>query len=212
MSVRRTTGRGSVFATFATAAAAVFARSLNKGFVVSAAVLATWCGSAFAGSIVHAAYSDSKADFLIKVRATATANFSPSMTHNLLSRAAFHSAKVERLGNSGWLHVLAPTASFDGATIQELLKNPDVVAVQPNYKIHLLENYRVHNPRIRAQLKAMFAAQAKNSKGFGHQNDNQNNDNNNKSSAENVNRKNDANVGNATNNDPGMIMHRICRS
>ncbi|KYG68240.1 protease [Bdellovibrio bacteriovorus] len=61
-------------------------------------------------------------------------------------------AKIEKLSES-WVRVQAPR----GMSIQSLEKNPAVEYVQPNYKVKLLEDYRIEDPLRRAALAKMLS-------------------------------------------------------
>ena len=90
-------------------------------------------------------------DLLIKFRDTATLkNFA------LFSQGA--GSKVETLGTTNWVHVKLSNKQLQQVSIEDIRANPEVLAVQPNYKLHLLENYQLKTPALRAQFAKLAAA------------------------------------------------------
>lgn len=61
-------------------------------------------------------------------------------------------AKVEKLSES-WVRVQAPRRM----SLMSLEKNPAIEFIQPNYKISLLEDYRIEDPLRRAALAKMLS-------------------------------------------------------
>ena len=61
-------------------------------------------------------------------------------------------AKVEKLSES-WVRVQAPRRM----SLQSLEKNPAIEYVQPNYKISLLEDYKIEDPLRRAAFAKILS-------------------------------------------------------
>lgn len=61
-------------------------------------------------------------------------------------------SKVETLGSTNWVHVNMSDKQLAQVSIEDIRSNPEVLAVQPNYKLHLLENYQLKSSALRAQL------------------------------------------------------------
>jgi subtilisin family serine protease len=97
-----------------------------------------------AAMTAKAATSDSQ-DLLIKFK-----NVETLKSFALMSKGA--GSNVETLGDTNWVHVKMSAAQQKQISIDDIRSNPEVLAVQPNYKLHLLENYRLKSPALRAQL------------------------------------------------------------
>lgn len=69
-----------------------------------------------------------------------------------LTTFALPGAKVEEIGGS-WVRVQAPARM----SLATLAKNPAIEYIQPNYKINLLEDYRIEDPLRRAAFAKMVA-------------------------------------------------------
>ncbi len=94
-------------------------------------------------SSAHAASNYADGDYLVKL--------APNASLQTWSKLA-SDAKVSTL-MGGWVRVKAKNASrWSPMSIQALKNNPDVLAVQPNYRVHLLNDFKVTNAAIRAQV------------------------------------------------------------
>lgn len=84
-------------------------------------------------------------DLLIKL--------APGALNNAQVLSALQSAggKVETLA-ADWVHI----QSKKDLNLDTLKKNPMVLEVQPNYKIHLLENYKTNDLALRAKIQKML--------------------------------------------------------
>jgi subtilisin family serine protease len=114
--------------------------SLPSRFLSTAVALGV---ATLLANATHAATSYEEGDYLVKL--------APSASLNTLSRFA-SDAKLDKLGG-GWVHVKAKNASrWSPRSLEALQNNPDVVAIQPNYKIHLLNDYKVTDQAMRARI------------------------------------------------------------
>lgn len=91
----------------------------------------------------QAAQKDHNKDVLIKL--------APNTGYSMQFFAQFegNGAKVEQL-NDQWIRVEG--GKLNASEIQALSKNPAIAYIQPNYPIHLLEDYSVKDPLRRAAL------------------------------------------------------------
>ncbi|HEY8269825.1 MAG TPA: S8 family peptidase [Pseudobdellovibrionaceae bacterium] len=96
---------------------------------------------------------DQKQDLLIKL--------APRTTYSMKLFAQFEGkgASVEQL-NDQWIHVEG--GQLTHKEMQALSKNPAIESIQPNYPIHLLEDYSVRDPLLRAAIMKAAARQGKN--------------------------------------------------
>jgi thermitase len=69
-----------------------------------------------------------------------------------VSSFTLHGAKVEDIGGS-WVRAQAPART----SLATLAKDPAIEYIQPNYKINLLEDYRIEDPLRRAAFSKMMA-------------------------------------------------------
>ncbi|MCB0361997.1 MAG: S8 family serine peptidase [Bdellovibrionales bacterium] len=60
-------------------------------------------------------------------------------------------SKIEDLGVNNWLRVQMPQKGFTRFNLQALEQNPQILHVQPNFRLSLLEKYQVKNPRFTKQ-------------------------------------------------------------
>lgn len=99
----------------------------------------------------QAAQKDHKQDVLIK--------FAPNAGYSMQFFAQFegNGAKVEQL-NDQWIRVEG--GKLNANDLKVLSTNPAIAYVQPNYPVHLLEDYSVQDPLRRAAL-IKFAAREK---------------------------------------------------
>ena len=95
-----------------------------------------------------------KGDYLVKM-----ANETKSVTINTLTARLPKGTKVQDLNVAGWVHVKlsdAAVAAKNGSLVSEaketILRQPGVLAIQPNYRIKLLEDFRIKDPAQRAKL------------------------------------------------------------
>lgn len=68
------------------------------------------------------------------------------------TRALSRGAKTEELGVDNWVRVAYPSSEVRNLDFNALRNNKRVLAVQPNFKIHLIENYQAKNPSLREQI------------------------------------------------------------
>jgi thermitase len=92
-------------------------------------------------------------DLLIKFK-----NVETLKAFALMSQGA--GSKVETLGATQWVHVKMSADQQKQISIEDIRSNPEVLAVQPNFKLHLLENYQLKSPALRAQLAKLNASNA----------------------------------------------------
>ncbi len=99
----------------------------------------------------HAAQKDHKQDVLIKL--------APNAGYSMQLFAQFEGsgAKVEQL-NDQWIRVKG--GKINAHNIRTLQSNPAIAYIQPNYPVHLLEDYSVQDPLRRAALMK-YAAREK---------------------------------------------------
>ncbi|MBC7370650.1 MAG: S8 family serine peptidase [Bdellovibrionaceae bacterium] len=97
----------------------------------------------------HAAPKDTKQDLLIKLK--------PNSAYNMQMFAQFEGsgAKVEQLSDQ-WVHIQGGRSVISTTS---LMKNSNIEYVQPNYPIHLLEDYKIQDPLRRAAVQKMLARQ-----------------------------------------------------
>jgi thermitase len=105
--------------------------------VLVAMIVGLWAGAADATP-------DSK-DLLIKFANATTAN-------HFTLQARTGGAKIENLGAGNWIRVQLTQKQLQSLSVEEIRSNPNVLAVQPNYKVKLLTDYRVKNLASRIQL------------------------------------------------------------
>lgn len=87
-------------------------------------------------------------DLLIKFR-----NVETLKAFAVMSQGA--GSKVETLGSTNWVHVNMSEKQAQQISMADIRSNPEVLAVQPNFKLHLLENYQLKSPALRAQLRRL---------------------------------------------------------
>jgi subtilisin family serine protease len=76
-----------------------------------------------------------------------------SAMHSYSFVAQTNGTKMEDLGGGNWVRMQFKNQQLRESSIQSLLADPRVLHAQPNYKIRLLEDYRIHD----AKLKALVA-------------------------------------------------------
>ncbi|RYZ79817.1 MAG: protease, partial [Moraxellaceae bacterium] len=97
----------------------------------------------------QAAPKETKQDLLIKLKPHA------AYSMQLFAQLEGTGAKVEQLSDQ-WVHVQGGRAVASTAT---LMKNSNVEYVQPNYPIHLLEDYSIQDKLRLAAVQKMLARQ-----------------------------------------------------
>lgn len=97
----------------------------------------------------QAAPKETKSDYLIKL--------APNVSYSLQFYTLLEGqgAKVEPL-NEQWLHVEG--VNLSKTAFHQLAQHPDISYIQPNYPIHLLEDYSVRDPLRRTALKRFLQA------------------------------------------------------
>lgn len=105
--------------------------------------------------------------FLVALSATAApktqdllVKFAPGayeQMQTLVTTLSAQGGKAEDLGNS-WIHIQI-SGKRAALTLSALSSDPSVEAIQPNYKIKLLENYRIQDPLRRAAFIRGLAKQ-----------------------------------------------------
>jgi len=114
------------------------------GIIVLAAAIGigSWTGVANAAS----SDPDSATDLLVQFA-------DASAIHSFSLVAQKNGSKMEDLGGGHWVRMQFKNSELRGLKMQSLLADTRVLHVQPNYKIRLLEDYRIHD----AKLKALVA-------------------------------------------------------
>ena len=64
--------------------------------------------------------------------------------------------QVETLGSGNWVHVKLTAQNLKTMTLKEIKNHPAVASVQPNYPVHLMENYQLKDAALRAKLQHMI--------------------------------------------------------
>ncbi|RYZ76430.1 MAG: protease [Proteobacteria bacterium] len=112
----------------------------------SAGVLAA---ALFVAGTASAATTSNPSDVLIKFKdASALKAFS--------TMAQQGGGKVQTLGSGNWVQVKLTATNLKQMSLKDIAKDPSVAAVQPNYPIHLLENYQLKDAALRAKLQKMI--------------------------------------------------------
>ena len=75
--------------------------------------------------------------------------FKDASSLSLFSATSLPAMKIENLGAGNWARV---QLSGKTVSIEQLRANPNVVSVQPNYPLHIFEDYRAKDPKVRAQF------------------------------------------------------------
>lgn len=102
-----------------------------------------WAGAANAAA-------DTK-DLLIKFTDTT------AVTHFALM-AQTGGAKIENLGTSNWVRVQLTDKQLQHLSLDDIRRNPNVLDVQPNYKLKLLNDYKIEDPVVREKaIKELMA-------------------------------------------------------
>lgn len=91
-------------------------------------------------------------DYLIKV--------SPQLKASMmqLQNMMPNQTQVEDLGVSNWIRVQVPQAQVKSFNMKALENHPDVIAIQPNYKLGLMHDFRIKDPAQRAELMRKISA------------------------------------------------------
>lgn len=64
---------------------------------------------------------------------------------------------VKDLGIAGWVHVKLQQSDASVANMNTILNMPGVLKKQKNFKLGLLNNYKVTDPRLRAEIQKRYA-------------------------------------------------------
>jgi thermitase len=96
-------------------------------------------------SSANAASTPAAQDLLIKFK-------NPASVTGFAMMAQGSGAHVQNLGVGNWLRVKLDAKQSQQFSVETIRANPDVLAVQPNYKLHLLENYKTNDPAVRAKI------------------------------------------------------------
>lgn len=119
-----------------------------RRLALRAAVCCTALLAVGAGATTTAASSN---DVLIQFRDSEALS-------TMSSRLQSSGAKIESLGGRNWVHVKFGNPELRDMSMNALRANPDVLHVQPNYKLHLLEDYRATDPAVRARVAQAIKA------------------------------------------------------
>lgn len=84
-------------------------------------------------------------------------NESAAKTFSLEARIG--GAKIESLGVGNWVRVQFTREQFHSSIVRDLNANPNVRTVQPNYRVRLIEDYRVIDPALREKLARAIGRQ-----------------------------------------------------
>ena len=102
------------------------------------------------GSTAHSVSAGAKTannEWLVQFR-------TPAALHEFTARSLGTQLLTEPLGGN-WTLVRSSGPLLDS---EALRRDPRVLTVQPNYKIHLIEDYRIKNPGERARLLKVVSA------------------------------------------------------
>jgi thermitase len=117
---------------------------MMKAVAATVMTVATmWAGAASAATVSN------PNDVLIKFK-------NPSAIKAFSMMAQQGGGKVETLGSSNWIRVKLTATNLKQMSLKDIAANPAVEAVQPNYPIHLLENYQLKDAALRAKLQHMI--------------------------------------------------------
>ena len=108
----------------------------NVSFSLALAAGVLWVGVANAGTN----------DLLVKFKDA------PSLGQFTMSTQAAGN-KVENLGGGNWVRVQLENKKSLTSNMEQLRANPNVVTVQPNYPLHIFEDYRAKDPAVRAKFE-----------------------------------------------------------
>ncbi len=101
------------------------------------------------GSVAAASTKTAQNDVLVKL-------VHPESVTRFKSMMQGSASAVEDLGNQ-WVHIKVDQKNASQFSLKSLAQHPDVLYVQPNYKIHLLTDYRLKDKSARAQLRKLVA-------------------------------------------------------
>ncbi len=108
-------------------------------------------GLLFMGLLASDAFATEKTnDLLIKFA-------DPAAVSEFVLMAQSTGSKIESVGDSQWLRVQLSDRQLQTLTLDEIRSHPSVIAVQPNFKIKLLSDYRLKDPAARRKFLARFA-------------------------------------------------------
>jgi subtilisin family serine protease len=117
-------------------------------------LIAAFSFSMSLGMTAQAAPKDQKEDLLVKL--TPDSVYSAEVYNQLQSRGV----KIEHVTDQ-WIRIQGSKTALSAETLQKLSENPSVQHIQPNYRVHLLEDYSIHDPLRREALNKMLARQPK---------------------------------------------------
>jgi len=124
----------------------ILSRPLSEGKIMKNIIFGLLLSVSATAFAAGSAPQPAAQDLLIKLVPGAIQSFQPS-----LSALGAQGAKVEVLTDT-WIHVKSPASAQFLNKLEALKSDPSVEFVQPNYKIHLLESYKVQDPLRRAAL------------------------------------------------------------
>lgn len=116
-----------------------------SGSVITTAVLAVLIGASANAGVAK----NNSNDLLIKFKDSAAIKGFATMAQK-------GGGKVETLGSSNWVHVKLTAQNLKQMSLKDIQNHPEVAAVQPNYPIHLMENYQLKDQALRAKLQHMI--------------------------------------------------------
>lgn len=107
--------------------------------IIGVIAVALISGTAFAKSVEN--------DLLVKVAPGSKAAAFLSMKNRLPEGTV-----LKDLGVAGWMHVKVAPSKVSTFSMNTILNMPGVLKVEKNYKLGLLNNYKVTDPKIRAEI------------------------------------------------------------
>ncbi len=90
-------------------------------------------------------------DILVQVSPTLAKSAQKSTMTTMQSKLPA-GTKMEDLGINGWTHVTMPESADSTFAARTILSMPGVVAVEKNMKLGLLENYKIRDAQVRAEI------------------------------------------------------------
>jgi thermitase len=76
--------------------------------------------------------------------------------------------KSETLGAAGWVHIQMNDQQAKGFSVAQLALNPNVLAIQPNYKIYMIENIQSRDQALASAVARLISTGATPPKGLAH--------------------------------------------
>jgi thermitase len=114
-----------------------------RGLIIATAF---WVGVANAA----AKPKDNATDLLVKFT-------NASAIREFTSSALLEGNKIEDLGGGNWVRVDFKSHELRDSNLQSLVGNPNVLYVQPNFKIRLPEDYKLKDKNLREAIRRDFA-------------------------------------------------------